>query len=426
MNTLSDIWMTNQEELLSSNILDNRVALARVSEKNGTLSQTEAGYVRHPKFDIIMKQDFHVALKQLDLECAVSHHLNEFSLGKIVDSFAKETLIASGGDDGTIRIWDLGDCTSSSVGRQLKMFPDCQTTISVLIHLHNGTYLSDGLPNMTTKIAAASGNGEILIWDFVNGGVDEFLDTHRNILSMIQLTDGRLVSGASGGRIIIRNVNNTPGFAMKTILKGHSQGIPNPVFSLIQLPDTTGRCLVASNCSNITVWDVTDVSCLVFTPIQEVVRGDHSHGSSSTMLIYYTELNHPRLICPTSLGYLNIWDIVEGRLTNSKFLGGPHIPFIISAVLLNQSKDLISIHGDSSIRKWSLETGGCKLIKNSTVGRDSDLSISWQSKLLQLSSGMMVSRSHRNDITVYDIKTFKISMSLKGHTKRISSIIELR
>jgi WD40 repeat protein len=183
--------------------------------------------------DIIVEYDSYdfkgVCVKTLDDQGGIVRCLIQLTNGKI----------ASGSDDGIIKIWDLesSEC--------IKTLTDHMSLVECLIQLTNDPYKD--------HIVSGSHDGTIKIWNLTTGACVKTLNGHTDaVLCLIQLADGRLASGS--GDWTIKIWDPTTGACVKTLTNGIDD-----VKCLIQLTD--GR-LTSSSCYTIKIWDLETGTCV--------------------------------------------------------------------------------------------------------------------------------------------------------------------
>jgi WD40 repeat protein len=147
--------------------------------------------------------------------------------------------LCAGSMRGLICIW------STAAGHQGDREPIQQhhghSKVICLIQLSNG------------NICSGSQDGVIFIWNVATGLCERALCGHKGpVRSLIQLSDGRLCSGAGSLDCIIRIWNSESG-ACETLLTGHA----SYVLSLIQLRD--GRVCSGSGDNTVRMWPSSDI-----------------------------------------------------------------------------------------------------------------------------------------------------------------------
>jgi len=145
--------------------------------------------------------------------------------------------------------------------------------------------LSDG------RLVSGSADVTLKIWDTISGRCLITLQGHtESVYCMIQLTDGRLVSGSDDSTIKIWDTIS--GSCLMT-LQGNTEG----VYCMIQLTD--GRLVSGSDDSSIKIWDTISGSCLM------TLQG-HTYSVNSV-----TQLTDGRLVSGSYDNTLKIWNMMS-------------------------------------------------------------------------------------------------------------------
>ncbi len=145
-------------------------------------------------------------------------------------------LLASGGDDNTIILWDTN--TLQRVGLP---FYGHEAGITGLAFSPDGN-----------RLASSSRDASVIIWDMTTGLPVQRLSGHQNwVLSVVYSPNGQMIASAGGdGRVVLWDANN--GTALRT-LEGHTDS----VFSVAFSPD--GQTLASgSGDGQVILWNVED------------------------------------------------------------------------------------------------------------------------------------------------------------------------
>jgi WD40 repeat protein len=172
------------------------------------------------------------------------------------------SLLASGGDDGEIRLWNTSDgrCTRRIVRL------DIMEEISSLSFSPDGKMLVAGGHNIDNDY------GAILLWDLSND--DNISPTTLyaeigegdDVYAISYSPDGRYIASASGNGLV--RLWNTSDGSCKSVLEGHQAPVPSICFS------PNGKILASvGEDSCLRLWNVQDASCLLVLSDQIHPRG---------------------------------------------------------------------------------------------------------------------------------------------------------
>ncbi|KAK3987305.1 WD40-repeat-containing domain protein, partial [Cladorrhinum sp. PSN332] len=210
--------------------------------------------------------------------------------------------VASGSDDGTIKIWDAtsGSCVKTLEG-------------------HGGWVRSVTFSHDGKQVASGSDDGTIKIWDATSGSCVKTLEGHSGWVRSVTFShDGKQVaSGSDDGTIKIWDA--TSGSCVKT-LEGHGGWVRSVTFS------HDGK-QVASGLDDgtIKIWDAISGSCIQTISINSTVTDvffDHANAYlhtnigriqiATTHTESFNQLDNPK--CSSyGLGQANCWITCNGQ-----------------------------------------------------------------------------------------------------------------
>lgn len=228
--------------------------------------------------------------------------------------------LASGGDDGTIRLWNL------QTGELKKTFKGHKSAVSVLVFSPDGQTLATG-----------SADESIKLWNLQTGGLIHTLSGRSKGISAITMTPDSqtLVSGDRVGTIEFWNVKNGErinSFAGHEIL----------VTSLAMTPD--GQTLVSSSQDNtIKLWDVKTGQFF------RTLTAPDSHHVFSVAI----SPNGQQIASGSWDGGIRLWHVKTGNLTQILKTGSAPIDAV---VFKPNGQTLVSGSADGSIRMWDVKT----------------------------------------------------------------------
>ena len=228
--------------------------------------------------------------------------------------------LASGGEDGTIRLWDL------QTGKLKNTFKGHTSAVYVLVFSPDGQTLASG-----------SADESIKLWDLNTGKIIHTLSGRSKGISAITITPDSqtLISGDRIGRIKFWNLTNGERINSFT---GHKI----LVTSLAMTPD--GQTVVSSSQDNtIKLWDVKTGQL-----IRTLTDSDSHHFFSVAI-----SPNGQQIASGSWDGGIRLWDVKTGKLTQT--LKTDSAP-IDAVVFKPNGQTLVSGSADGSIRMWDLKT----------------------------------------------------------------------
>lgn len=235
---------------------------------------------------------------------------------------------------------------------QHKKKTDIPEDLFSLIQLEDGRLVSGG------------NDGMIKLFDKMSLECLDSFKAHSNwVTSLHQLHDGRLISGGNDSQIIVWNIFT---FKKITSFQGHS----NWVTSFTQLSD--GRLVSGGNDNMIKFWNMTNFECV------------DSFKAGSYEVTSLLELDDGRLVSGGIDNMIKFWDVTTHLCLYSI---KAHTSCVTSLVQL-KNKSLVSGGNDATIKIWDLETNKCK--KEITTG------LPCVTSLFQMDNALLVSLSSCN------------------------------
>jgi WD40 repeat protein len=312
----------------------------------------------------------------------------EVSSGKSVDTISQPSwvtavafgpaakLLATGHDDGVVRVWDVA-------GRGLRHeFPGPKRPISAVAFNAAGTLL-----------ASAGEDRIICLWDIETGRLAGTLEGHTDRIQALAWhpKDHRLVSG---GWDTTARVWNTQTFEPVIILNGHADQVTTLTFS----PD--GSLLACADSANaIHLWDSDagkslhvlkeheeEIRCLAFAP-----DGQRLASSGADRVIH-------------------LWDARQGQLLSRR---GDQILQRTQVAITPDGSRLASTCGGAGLRIWDT-TGSGMEIRPQEDGTMHVLAGSPDGKLLAGGGG-------DNRVRIWESSTGKIHTVLEGQKGKVAA-----
>ena len=284
-------------------------------------------------------------------------------------------LLASGGDDGIIRIWDRADglCTrleghadtvnslcfspdgkllaSAGIDAIIRVWKLEDRSLSRVLEGHRGvvrtvTFYPDG-----STLVSGDYAGNIRLWDLINDGrfIRELDDEHIHLLSSVTLApDGETIAaagcrededGGAIGAIVLWDISDAHDISSAIVVDSEQDG---EVHSLQYSPD--GRYF-ASGADNGTVrlWNAADNSCAI------VMKGNRNPVYS---IAFYP--NGKLLASTSACGSVRLWDVEDGDgscLVN--LVAEHHARNARSVAFSPDGKTLASNERDGSVCLWN-------------------------------------------------------------------------
>ncbi len=234
-------------------------------------------------------------------------------------------LLASGGTDQTVRIWDPATL------RQVHMMAGHQEQVNALCPVP---------VNGKTLVASAGYDATIRIWDPAAGSLVRIIDSHHGVRTLWQiLADGRicLASGGSDGTIKLWDPDSGRQLACLT---GHEYSVR------ALCPAGDGRIASGSADGTIRIWDIA-------TGEQVFVMKGHEPWVTSVCLV--TTPAGPALASAGSGRTIRIWDPATGtEITRIESRNG-HIDSLCT-ISIGTAHCLAGAGGDEPIEIWDLAT----------------------------------------------------------------------
>jgi WD40 repeat protein len=256
--------------------------------------------------------------------------------------------------------------------------------VSSLLQLSNGMLVS------------GSEDHTIRIWDPNNNySLVATLNDTRHVTSLLQLSNGMLVSGSVDSPIKIWDANK---YTLVTTLNE-----TNTVFSLLQL--SNGMLVSGGFDTAIRIWDPNNNYSLVTT-----LRG---HTSTIWSLL---QLSNGMLVSGSMDGTIYIWNPNDNYTLVTSLRDDRSYP---ESLLQLSNGMLVSGTHDGTIKIWDTNNNYSLI---TTLSGHEQAVIS----LIQLSNGMLVSGSRDNTIKIWDPKiNYFLLNTLTGHESYVSSLLQL-
>ena len=234
-------------------------------------------------------------------------------------------MFASGGEDGLVRLWNSK--SGASIGAALKGHQAMVMTVA---------FSPDG-----RVIASGGGEGSVRLWDTTSGApIRSPLNGHMGVvLSVAFSPDGRVI--ASGGRDAkLRLWDATSGASIDSLEMGHESWITSVAFS----PD--GRMIASGGFDQtVRLWDSTRGTAIGFP-----LRG---HEGDVNAVAFSTDGR--RIASGDGEGAVRVWDATSGAAIGSPMKG--HKRDVIAVVFSPDDRVIASGDGEGTVRLWDPKSG---------------------------------------------------------------------
>ncbi|KAJ5569066.1 hypothetical protein N7450_011552 [Penicillium hetheringtonii] len=289
-----------------------------------------------------------------------------------------ERRLASASYDNTVKIWDptLGQCVSTLEGHS-----DSVNSIA---------WSQDG-----SRLASASNDNTVRIWDLDTFQCVSILEGHSNSVNSIAwLRNGsRLVSASSDKTV---RIWDTATGHCATTFKA-----PTESHSSIQWSQDISRLGSASNDNAISIWD---------SVTGKWASALDKHSDLITSLAWSQDGS--RLASASIDNTIKIWD---PKTCQCDFTLEGHSDWVLWITWSEDGTRFASVSCDNTVRIWNPANGQCLLILEGH--RELVISIAWSQDGSRLATG-----SNDHTIKIWDPTTGRCLSTLEGHISDICSI----
>ncbi|OQD86920.1 hypothetical protein PENSOL_c082G12047 [Penicillium solitum] len=290
--------------------------------------------------------------------------------------------LASASADSTVRIWDpvTGQCASTLKGHSS--------------YVNSIAWSQDG-----SRLASASHDNTVRIWDPATGQCISTFEGHSDSAFSIAWSQdrGRLASASHDNTVRVRNPA-TGQYAL--ILKGHSDSVVSIAWS-----QDGSRLASASHDNTVKIWNPATGQCA------STLKGH----SDSVVSIAWSQ-DGSRFVSASHDNTVRIWDPATGQCAST--LEG-HSNYIYSIAWSQDGSQLASGSYDKTVKVWHPATGQCTSTLEGHIG--SVLSIAWSQDGSQLASA-----STDHTIRIWDPATGQCVSILEAHSSSVNSIAWLQ
>jgi WD40 repeat protein len=287
-------------------------------------------------------------------------------------------LLATGGDAGEIRLWEVAD------GKPL-----------LTLRGHTRWVLSIAFSPEGNMLASSSDDQTVRIWDVNTGECLRILPGHTNWVWSVAFSPNGRTLASSSADCTIKLWDALSGLSLRT-LQGHTHLARSVAFS------PQGNTLVSSSDDQtLRIWDVNTGECLRI--LQEHTGWVWSVAFSPD----------GRTLASSSTDCtIKLWDALSGL--SLKTLRG-HTYLAKSVAFSPDGKTLASSGDDYTVKLWDVNTGECLRILQGHAGWVWSIAFSPDGRTL-------VSGSNNQLVKLWNVHTGQCLRTLQGHTYQVRSL----
>jgi WD40 repeat protein len=293
--------------------------------------------------------------------------------------------IASGGRDGTVRVWHAE--TGTAVGDPVRC--------------HNGTVYSIALCADGSRIVSGGGDCTVRVWDAASGAalVDPLRGHEGWVHSVAFNADGsRIVSGSRDGTVRVWRAEH--GSASSTVLRGHDGWVRSVAFSA----DGSRIASGGVDCT-VRMWDTISGAAM-----GEAVRGHKGWVRSVAF-----NADGSRIVSGGRDRTVRVWDVASGVAVGEALRG--HEGWVRSVAFSADESRIVSGGVDCTVRVWDVASGN--LAREQLRGHRG-----WvRSMALSADGSRIASGGDDCTVRVWDAESgLAVGEPLRGHEDWVNSV----
>ncbi|KAL6169642.1 hypothetical protein ACJQWK_04652 [Exserohilum turcicum] len=288
------------------------------------------------------------------------------------------TRLASASLDRTVKIWDAssGTCVHTLEG-------------------HSSDVISVAFSHDSTWLASASGDRTVKIWDASSGTCVHTLEGHSSFVNLVAFSHDSTRLASASRDMTVKIWDASSGTCMQT-LEGHSSVVNSVAFS----HDSTWLAS-ASGDMTVKIWDASSGTCM------QTLEG---HSSAVNSVAF----SHDSTWLASASGdwTVKIWDASSGTCVHT--LEG-HSSAVNSVAFSHDSTWLASASGDWTVKIWDASSGTCV---HTLEGHSSVVN----SVAFSHDSTRLASASWDNTVKIWDASSGICVHTLEGHSSDVNSV----
>ncbi|KAI9861262.1 MAG: hypothetical protein M1813_005435 [Trichoglossum hirsutum] len=295
--------------------------------------------------------------------------------------------LASASSDGTVKIWDAssGECLQTLKG-------------------HSDSVNSVAFSHDSARLASASSDNTVKIWDASSGECLQALNSHSDSVNSVAFPhdSARLASVSSDRTVKIWDASS--GRCLQTF-KGHSRSVSSVTFS-----HDSARLASASFDGVIKFWDASSGECL------QTFKG-HNYSVNSVTFSH----DSAWLASAPSVGGVKIWDVSSGECLQTLKGHGDSVNSValhhsVSSVAFSyDSARLASASVDGTVKIWDAGSGECL---QTLEGHSNSVN----SVTFSHNSARLASASDDGTVKIWDAGSDKYLQTLESHSDSVNSV----
>jgi WD40 repeat protein len=291
-----------------------------------------------------------------------------------------DRLIATGGSDGKISIWEIGNG---------------QNTLN--LKAHAGHVVGLVFTADSQRLISSSFDKQIKIWNIETGTCLKSWDSSMPCYRIALSHDGKtMASGSECGDVVIWNTET--GKLLRTFV-GHTLQSMSVAFH------PQGKLLASSSCdASIKLWDITTGKC---------IKNLTGHTSFAFSVNFSPDGN--QLVSSSFDATIKIWDVASGRCLQTM---QDHSRATVEALFTPNGKQIVSASQDLTLRIWEQrEFSGWQCIKVLYGHKNNIWSMALDSKGKNLVSGDL-----SGALKIWDMETLQCSRTLLSESRAFRAL----